>query len=200
MRAIKMFEATLYSLKTTENYRPKITNVHFNFMIGYTINVSPLGFPTPHNIEERSHYRVCTTDPLDRNIEDWKKIIWIQAKKLLSLYDPKMASSEYCIQVTEINSPEHYVKWHNDPKDIGPQYIMYFGDYRGVYLETFSPSQESYGFYWKPYLLLKFDGRLYHQVHLVNFTGRRFALGFFQLYCSSQTQLADIFFPPEYVK
>lgn len=187
-------------LTTHENNRQKTLAAEFCFSIGYTVNVKgKRGFETPHNIPEWAGYYVCTKDPLERSLPKWKKSLWLKARELLILYDPVFAAGEYVVQFSKMSSPFHSCKMHEDLKDIGPQYIMYLGNYRNGILQAYDQEGKSYRCFSKPYLLLKVDGRLKHQVLMENFSGVRYAIIFYKLYDFRQPFLAPLFFPPVYL-
>jgi hypothetical protein len=200
LQVIKDLEVMCGNITTHQNARPNTINADFCFSIGYTINVKGrLGFETPHNIPERAGYYVCTKDPLERSLPMWKKSLWLKARQLLDLYDPVYAAGEYVVQFSRMSSASHSCKMHQDSKDISPQYIMYLGNYRNAILQAFDQEGRSYRCFSKPYLMLKVDGRLNHQVLMENFSGIRYAVIFYKMYDFRQPFLAPLFFPPEYV-
>jgi hypothetical protein len=200
LKVIKDLEVMCGNISTLENNRSNTITAEYCFSIGYTINVKgKRGFETPHNIPERMGYYVCTKDPLERSLPSWKKILWMKAKELLNLYDPVFAAGEYVVQFSRMSSPSHSCKMHKDKKDIGPQYIMYLGNYRNAILQAYDKEERSYRCFSKPYLMLKFDGRLKHRVLMENFVGVRYAIVFYKLYDFRQPFLAPILFPPEYL-
>ena len=132
-------------ITTLENTRMNTIAADYCFSIGYTINVKGnRGFETPHNIPERTGYYVCTKDPLERSLPRWKKSLWLKARELLNLYDPVFAAGEYVVQFSKMSSATHSCKIHVDSKDIGPQYIMYMGNYRNAILQAFHQEGKSY--------------------------------------------------------
>ena len=187
-------------LTTLQNTRGRTITANYCFLIEYTINVKgKRGFETPHNIPEKAGYHVCTKDPLERSLPRWKKSLWLKARELMNLYDPFFAAGEYVVQFSKMSSASHSCKMHVDNKDIGPQYIMYFGNFRNAILQAFDQEGRSYRCFSKPYLMLKVDGHLRHRVLMENFTGIRYAIVFYKLYDIRQPFVAPLFFPPEYV-
>ena len=187
-------------ITTLENTRANTIAAEYCFSIGYTINVKgKRGFETPHNIPERGGYYVCTKDPLERSLPRWKKSLWLKARELLNLYDPAFAAGEHVVQFSKMSAASHSCKMHEDMKDIGPQYIMYLGNYRNAILQAFDQEGRSYRCFSKPYLMLKVDGHLKHRVLMGSFCGVRYAVIFYKLYDSRQPFLAPLFFPPEYL-
>jgi hypothetical protein len=200
LRVIKDLEVMCGHITSLQNTRVNTIAAEYCFSIGYTINVQgKRGFETPHNIPERAGYYVCTKDPLERTLPRWKKSLWLKARELLNLYDPDFAAGEYVVQFSKMSSTSHSCKMHEDSKDIGPQYIMYLGNYRNAILQAFDQVGKSYRCFSKLYLMLKVDGCLKHRVLMENFTGIRYAVIFYKMYDFRQPFLAPLFFPPVYL-
>jgi hypothetical protein len=143
---------------------------------------------------------VCLSNPAtQKSLRVWKKRLWSLAKKLLTLYDKEYAAGEFVVQFSKICSPHHYVPIHTDDNDISFQYHITVGDYENVFLECYDPKGNIHSYYSQPYLMLKMDGRLKHQVRQVNMTGNRYCIIFYKLYDCNIKHSEDIFFPPDYV-
>jgi len=140
------------------------------------------------------------TNPLDRDsLPQWKKDLWIMASDLIAMYVPGFENKYYSVQFSKMSSPDHYVGYHKDDKDVGPQYHLTCGSYTGAYLECYDKNDCSYGYYCTPYLFLKMDGRLGHYVRLTNFRGTHFTIVFFEMYNEQPPYYEEIFFPPQFL-
>jgi len=146
-----------------------------------------VAFHTPHNIFLGRG--VCLTDPLDRDLLKYKKELWRLAAQLIELYVPGFTKKYYVVQFAKMSKPEHYVGLHIDKRDIAPQYHLTCGSYSGAYLECFDETQQTSMIFSAPYIMVKIDGRLYHQVRKTNFHGPDFRSSFFDF---MMTQLMNV--------
>jgi len=161
-----------------------------------------LGFQTPHNIPSLANSRgIRTTDPLcSENLSDDKKKLWVLASEVICSYKPSFQNRQYAVQFAKMTPEANSVPYHHDKHDIGPQYHVALGSYSGAHLECFDPYNRSTGlFFGKPYLMLKLDGRLGHQIHITNFKRFRYSMIFYQLFDENQNYLKKICYPPRYI-
>jgi len=118
--------------------------------------------------------------------------------ELIHLYVPSI-NKYFVVQFAKMSKPEHFVGYHKDNSDVAPQFHLTCGPYTGAYLECFGPTGTSSMFFSAPYIMVKMDGRLGHQVQKTNFVGPRYSIVFFQLFNPERNECEDICYPPQYV-
>lgn len=172
----------------------------FTFSSNPFVIIFFLGFETPHNIPCLASSRgICVTDPMLRGkLSEKQKHLWELASQVICFHKPSFRNRQYAVQFSKMTPEHNFVGYHTDSNDIRPQYHVALGSYSGAVLECFDYYGRSHSLLFdKPYLMLKMDGRLGHQVHITNFTGARYTMIFYQMVDENQHSLKPIFFPPK---
>lgn len=91
---------------------------------------------------------------------------------------------------------EFYVRPHLD-QDITYQWAVFLGDFTGAMLRLYGKDKRPMSeVELHPNLVLKFDGRLLHELVLNNFTGVRYALFFYKRYDRRMTRKSALMCDP----
>jgi hypothetical protein len=162
----------------------------YNFSVGFTANYNHLkGFTEhPHNIEEGIFTKLgrCMKDPMEKNYAKWKKELYLAATELFRFIIPEFVDNQYVIQFSKMSHRKHEVPLHLDDHDITHQYTINFGDWTGADLVCYNSSDKSnmsvVSKTCAKRRLLKFDGRLYHEVETKDFQGVRYSCIIYQLW------------------
>jgi hypothetical protein len=197
-------EDALKDVESTYCHR-SILNVDWSFSVGYTINSRNFkAFKEPHNIWSYANRNlgICHTHPSEKNLNDRKKNLFFCATELFSFVVPNFVEKQYNIQFSKMSSsnPNTMVEWHTDDNDISHQYMVNFGSWTGAEIVCYSPDpsssfQEIFSFS-EQRKVLKFDGRLPHEVRLNNFEGDRYSVILYQTWHENKFQPDPIVFCP----
>lgn len=123
------------------------------------------------------------------------------AHRVIRLIDKPFSEGEYMVQFSLMNSPDHYVKKHTDAHDITFQYNLVMGNHQGAFLRTydaagaFTDIETGHG----TYKVIKFDGRLPHEVVLHDFQGTRYTAIWFKNYDHRMTEANKVLGTPRVV-
>jgi hypothetical protein len=93
------------------------------------------------------------------------------------LAQPDYAAGEYVVQFALMNDASHHVKCHTDD-DVSFQYALTLGDFSGATLRVYKTRDKSayIDFRDAKNQIVKFDGRLPHEVLTDGFRGHRFTV------------------------
>ena len=134
-----------------------------------------------------------------------KLVAYCIAMDIVSIIDPDFAAGEYVVQFAYMNGGG-YVDWHKDSDDISYQYDLCLGDFSGAYLRAYKNDHKKSQKATQPYRefdiknkILKFDGRLPHEVVTDDFQGERFTVIFYKTYDHRKTRPDPVFQVPEIV-
>ena len=116
------------------------------------------------------------------------------ARMILLAIDPDFAAGEYVVQFAYMKGGG-YVDWHKDGHDISYQYDLCLGDFSGAYLRAYKHDHKKSHKATQPYhefdiknKILKFDGRLPHELVTDDFRGERFSVIFYKTYDHRKTR------------
>jgi len=196
----------LWDVKSTVQTRNKKTqSVHrlkWQFSLGASCNaMNATGFTEPHN--SRIGKGVHLTPVEERDLPRWKVDIWVVCLEIIKLLDPAWVGDydDIAVSLSCIDSNGHYhVKKHKDSDDLTYQWAIFLGDFSGAMLRLFKEDGETVlmDVVLKPYLVLKMDGRLPHQLLFKEFTGVRYAVFFYKSFDRTMAEDADILTTPTY--
>ena len=128
-----------------------------------------------------------------------KKEAYRLASEIILRLDPDFAAGDYLINFSRLNDAlVQYVKKHIDKHDIAAQLALGLGDYTGAALRIYDATGNYKDVDYR-HKVVKFDGRLPHEVVFNNFTGERFAVIFYKNYDSRKNTPDPIFPVPEIV-
>jgi hypothetical protein len=117
------------------------------------------------------------------NITQMQWRVYQIAVKVLESIDPDYAAGEFVVQFAYMNDPLHHVKCHEDRDDVSHQYALTLGNFSGAVLRTYlSRSKTSFVDFGEKKQIVKFDGRLPHEVVNEDFLGDRFTVIFYKNY------------------
>ena len=124
--------------------------------------------------------------PMDKKkVEMWQAELFLLAVELFTLLIPHFILKQFVLHFEKMTNKSHEVPLHTDEKDISNQYAVHFGDWEGAWLVCYdncnkkkmlSLSDEERERYVtfrtaEKRRLIKFDGRLLHQVIKKGFKG-----------------------------
>jgi hypothetical protein len=152
-----------------------IFNLRWQFQAGRTTNAMMTDGPFNHPHNTRPGVGVWMGDVPTSSKLSYQKELYRTASELLQLVDPEFAGihGDYVVNFACMDDPSHYVKWHEDSKDVSYQLAVNLGDFQGGELQVQS-SDGSVRTFDVKHKVLKMDGRLPHQV--LPFTGQRFTV------------------------
>ena len=200
--SISALSRMLYEVKSSTFYR---FLCEWSFQMGWTSNRSTTmkGFETAHPIQQEPVFAsrgINKTHPLEKsNVLIWQAELFVLASKIFSYLIPEFVSKQFVIHFSKMSRSTHIVKLHWDSSDISHQYALHLGEWTGAklvcYDDCYKPIFESNG----SGRILRFDGRLPHEVVLDNFYGVRFSIICFQLWREDKTKSDDIIYEPNYI-
>ena len=198
-------EGILDTVKMDTQYRNgnKKDTFHWDFsmQIGRTTNAlgaAKGAFNTRHHFEKGRGVYMGNIE--DRKIPKWKLNLWKKSKRIIQLIDPDFAANDdFVVQYARMSNPNHHCKKHVDALDVSHQYALALGNYRGAKLRVYDAQDKPTGEYDYKRKILKFDGRLPHELVMDDFQGTRYSLVFFKMYDRRQTERAPIFHTPTFV-
>lgn len=188
--AMDALEAKLWQTTGAGQYR---FDAAWAFQIGWTSqrNVKMKGFQNPHQIQVEKHfYRkgINRKNPFDKKeTKMWKAELFCLAFELFALLIPHFVYKQFVVHFGKMTDNSHVVPRHTDDQDISHQYAIHFGDWRGAELVMYdtannSPSSDDVVLMRasERRRLVKFEGRLSHEVVKKNYKGTRFSVVCFQ--------------------
>jgi hypothetical protein len=198
-------EAKLHKYQYNKSYRKKIKTA-WSFHLGYTTQ-TPLGFTEffahPHPIQQKpwSQFGCDVRSPLDKSsIPQEQKEFWLLATELMKIIDPEYISKQYVVHFAKMNEMKHDCPLHTDERDIGPQYIIHFGNFEGAELRVYGTTRvertTDYFSVSKPRQIIFLDARFAHEVRVNNFRGVRFSMIVYQLWREDKLVPDPLLYPP----
>ena len=107
------------------------------------------------------------------------------AKRILEKVDADYAAGEFVVQFAWMSSKDHQVKCHVDACDVSFQYALTLGDFTGAVLRSYTrPDKTAWVDFAAKERIVRFDGRLPHEVLMNGFIGNRFSVIFYKNYDS----------------
>ena len=135
-----------------------------------------------------------------RTLVNWKKELWDLSREIIDLFIPGFSSKYYyVVQASCMDGRNCKVPLHCDKWNLTPQYHLVCGDFQGAFLECFSPDGTFSTLFSSRYSLLKFDGRLKHQLRTNQLEGMRYTLVYYVSYVENQELVEELFYPPKYL-
>ena len=172
-----------------------VFNTKFSFLLGATTNaLGAVAFTTP--ISGKPGRGMCVTPLYDQQKPKWQKALYALADEIISVADPEFAKGDYIVHFSGIDSSEHYAKTHVDGDDFTYQLAVQFGNFKGCTMRLYDDKGMAIGEFDHSYSVLKFDGRLPHEVVMNNFEGERFTVIFFKSGDRRMSGPAPIFTEP----
>lgn len=201
-------EILLYRVRSTTHYRnshPMAWSCHVGW--GTTFEFGASGFQTPHNIRTPPHCHLgVNLTPVDKkkSYRKWQRDLYWAATGVFCFVDPAFVAKQHVIHFSKKSNSTHVVPKHLDSRDIGPQLLLYLGKWKGATLCCYSNSNlrsvsSQYFLFDQGRQVLRFDGRLVHEVREDHFQGVRFTVICYQLYHEGKTKSENIMFPPKLV-
>lgn len=182
-----------------------VFNVASSFLLGATTNAlgatikkdgtSAFSFPIPG----KPGKGMCTTPVYEQQKPTWMKALASLAHDIVYAADKSFAEGDYIAHFSSMNSPLQYGKKHTDHDDYTYQLAVQFGDFKGCKLRLYDQNDNVIGDFDHSYRVLKFDGRLPHEVVMNNFEGERFTVIFFKSGDRKMSGPAPIFTTPHFV-
>eukprot|EP00930_Biecheleria_cincta_P084807 TRINITY_DN74245_c0_g1_i1.p1 TRINITY_DN74245_c0_g1~~TRINITY_DN74245_c0_g1_i1.p1 ORF type:complete len:479 (-),score=59.79 TRINITY_DN74245_c0_g1_i1:348-1682(-) len=128
-----------------------------------------------------------------------QKKAYTLATAIIEQIDPDYVQGEFVVQFALMNDASQYTKRHVDREDITYQYHLSLGQYTGAKLRTWTPDNMKYADFDNLNRILKFDGRLPHEVITDQFHGERFSVIYYKNYDHRVTEPMPIFATPQFV-
>jgi hypothetical protein len=195
-------EQDLHEVPLKTCYR-KFIKMAWSFHLGYTTNaIGGNCFKTPHPIQIPP-WRALGVDvrsPLIKEHPQYQKELFLKATAVMQIVDPDFVRNQYVVHFAKMSSSNHSVPVHTDDRDIGPQYIIHFGEWKGAELRTYNTLKEertnSYYSFSTPRQVIYIDSRMAHEVVKQNFKGVRFTMIVYHLWREDQFAPSPYLFPP----
>jgi hypothetical protein len=200
-------EKEMDSVPLNKCYRKNFTN-QWSFQMGYTTNtLNRNSFKEPHNILTSPYSGLGRnlTHPFDKTcVPLWKKKLFTMATEVFSYSIPSFLQYQYVFHFGKMSDPLHVVPLHTDRRDVSHQYALHLGKWSGASLKCYDETDKKnpgnvVGLFNGTRRLLRFDGRLCHQVVNNNFEGERYTIICYQLWHEKKTKPDPIVRIPTYI-
>ena len=117
------------------------------------------------------------------------------ACRLLRAFDPDYAAGEFMVQFALMAKHSHSVACHTDGGDVTFQYALSLGEFEGARLRCYTAvDKSSFVDFDTKNTIVKFDGRLPHEVVKDGFRGKRFSVIFFKNFDARKNGVDDPLF------
>ena len=122
-------------------------------------------------------------------------ILWNFAKEFVQLFLPKefLWHPRFAAFASKMSPRKQAVPLHSDDKNCAPEYHLVCGNFSGASLECFSEDKQSSVKFDTPYMVMKVDTRLKHQVIIEEYKGDRYT---FAIYIADHPRYEGFLFPP----
>jgi hypothetical protein len=205
-------EDKLKTFKSNVSYRKKF-NTEWSFHVGYTTQTRGISefFDRPHPIQQPPWNGLGCDErnPLEKKVLKEGKNgvekgeLWVLATELMKLIDPEYVSKQYVVHFAKMSEFKNSIHLHTDEWDIGPQYIVHFGDFDGAELRVYNSREEKrtsdFFSVSKPRQIIYVDARFAHEVLIDNYSGDRYSMIVYQLWREDKLVPDPFLYPPRLV-
>ena len=139
-----------------------------------------------HNIHGRNTAAFIRPVREQSGLSQEHRLVHGLAMYIIKMVDPEYASGETIVQFALMNTPQQYVRNHTDSEDVSFQYAMSLGDYSGAWLRAKDADGRIHDLD-NARKIVRFDGRLEHEVFLDHFQGQRFTVIWYKNYDHRKT-------------
>jgi hypothetical protein len=202
-------EHKLKGFQSTKSYRKKFTT-EWSFHLGYTTQTQGISefFERPHPIRQPP-WNLLGCD--ERNPLEKKGIkkgregvqkgeFWVLATALMKIIDPEYISKQYVVHFAKMSEFKNNIPLHTDEWDIGPQYIIHFGDFEGAELRVYNTREQKrttdFFSVSKPRQIIYVDARWAHEVLIGDYSGDRYSMIVYQLWREDKSVPDPYMYPP----